>query len=198
QSSQLGANAAYLEDLYEQYLVDPESVGPRWQAYFDGFQGREAGDVPHSAVAESVARAGRSAARGTAIQAGAQDMRDLAVGKLVTAYRARGHLGAELDPLGMMAKPEAPDLGLAFHHLSESDLSAEFGTGGVAGKDRMKLRDLLAPLKATYAGPIGAEFMHISDAEQRRWIYQRLEAAGGDYGLSAESKRRILERLTAA
>src|SRR5690606_22644109 len=63
---------------------------------------------------------------------------------------------------------------------------------------RMKLRDLLALLKATYAGPIGAEFMHISDAEQRRWIYQRLEAAGGDYGLSAESKRRILERLTAA
>src|SRR5690606_23255502 len=49
QSSQLGANAAYLEDLYEQYLVDPDSVGPQWQAYFDGFQGREAGDVPHSA-----------------------------------------------------------------------------------------------------------------------------------------------------
>ena len=49
QSSQLGANAAFIEDLYEQYLVDPDSVGPKWKAYFDGFKGREAGDVPHSA-----------------------------------------------------------------------------------------------------------------------------------------------------
>src|SRR5690606_28765244 len=48
QSSQLGANAAFIEDLYEQYLVDPDSVGDKWKAWFDGFQGREAGDVPHS------------------------------------------------------------------------------------------------------------------------------------------------------
>ena len=62
----------------------------------------------------------------------------------------------------------------------------------------MKLRDLLALLKATYAGPIGAEFMHITDADQRRWLYERLEAAGGDYGLQPTTQRRILERLTAA
>ena len=200
QSSQLGANAAYLEDLYEQYLVAPDSVGPQWKAYFDGFEGRQAGDIPHSAVASAVAEAGRRATRGAvpATGGGVPDVRELAIGKLVTAYRARGHLGARLDPLGLMPMPEAPDLGLAFHHLSESDLSAEFGTGGVAGKDRMSLRDLLALLKATYTGPIGAEFMHIADAEQRRWIYRRLEAAGGDYGMSAAGKRRILERLTAA
>src|SRR6476659_10809521 len=64
QSSQLGANAAYLEDLYEQYLVSPESVGPKWKSYFDGLKGREAGDVPHSVVMEQVAEAGRRAARG--------------------------------------------------------------------------------------------------------------------------------------
>ncbi len=200
QSSQLGANAAYIEDLYEQYLVAPDTVGPQWKAYFDGFEGRAAGDIPHSVVAEAVAAAGRRATRGlaTAPAGGVPDIRELAVGKLVTAYRARGHLGAQLDPLEMMPKPDAPDLGLAFHRLSETDLSAEVGTGGVAGKDRMALRDLLALLKATYTGPIGAEFMHIADAEQRRWIYQRLEAAGGDYGVSAAGKRRILERLTAA
>ena len=55
QSSQLGANAAYIEDLYEQYLVSPDSVGPKWKAWFDGFQGREAGDVPHSTVMAAVA-----------------------------------------------------------------------------------------------------------------------------------------------
>src|SRR3546814_1942835 len=87
------------------------------------------------------------------------------VGRLITAYRSRGHLGANLDPLAMQDKPEAPDLGLAFHRLSENDLSSEFSTGGVGGNPRMKLGDLLALLKATYTGPIGAEFMHIRSEE---------------------------------
>ena len=98
----------------------------------------------------------------------------------------------------MAAKPDAPDLTLAFHRLSESDLDGEFCTGGVAGRERMKLRDLVALLKATYTGSIGAEFMHITDAEQRRWMYERLETAAGNYGQSQEAKTRILERLTAA
>jgi 2-oxoglutarate dehydrogenase E1 component len=199
QSSQLGANAAYIEDLYEQYLVSPESVPPRWKAYFDGFKGREAGDVPHSAVIHDIALAGRRAARGAiAAATGTGDDRDRAVGKLVTAYRSRGHLAAELDPLGMAAKADAPDLTLAFHRLSESDLDGEYFTGGVTGRERMKLRELIALLKATYTGPIGTEFMHITDAEQRRWIYDRLESAGGRFGRSKDDKVRILERLTAA
>ena len=61
QSSQLGANGAYIEDLYEQYLVAPDSVGPKWKQYFDALKGREAGDVPHSAVIEHIAEAGRQA-----------------------------------------------------------------------------------------------------------------------------------------
>src|SRR3546814_20046141 len=61
QSSQLGANADYIEGLYEQYLVSPDSVGTKWRAYFDAFKGREAGDVPNSAIAVAVARAGRDA-----------------------------------------------------------------------------------------------------------------------------------------
>ncbi|HJW46416.1 MAG TPA: thiamine pyrophosphate-dependent enzyme, partial [Lysobacter sp.] len=199
QSSQLGANAAYIEDLYEQYLVAPDSVEPKWKAYFDGLKGREAGDVPHSAVIDQIAVAGKLAAAGRlAVATSGGDERERAVGKLITAYRSRGHLAANLDPLGMMAKTEAPDLNVGFHHLSESDLSAEFSTGGVAGKDRMKLGDLVALLKATYTGPIGAEFMHISDIEQRHWVYERLEAAGGKYGRSVEDKKRILERLVAA
>ncbi len=198
QSSQLGANAAYIEDLYEQYLVDPDSVGAKWRSWFDGLGGRDSGDIPHSAVMEAVAAAGRRATRGDVPAAGAGDERERSVGRLITAYRSRGHLGAELDPLGMSGKPEAPDLGLAFHRLSDADLSSEFSTGGVAGRERMKLGDLLALLKATYTGAIGAEFMHIADAEQRRWMYQRLEAAAGNYGRSDDDKRRILERLSAA
>ena len=198
QSSQLGANGAYIEDLYEQYLVAPDSVGPKWKQYFDGLKGREAGDVPHSAVIEQIAEAGKLAARGQLAVSGASDERERGVGKLITAYRSRGHLAANLDPLGMTVKPEAPDLALGFHRLSESDASSEFSTGGVAGRERMKLGDLLSLLKATYAGSIGAEFMHITDAEQRRWMYERLETAAGNYGRTGDDKKRILERLTAA
>ena len=199
QSSQLGANAAYIEDLYEQYLVSPDSVGPKWKAWFDGFQGREAGDVPHSPVIAAVAQAGRLAARGIVSGgAGTSDERERNVGRLITAYRSRGHLGAKLDPLALSPPMNPPDLGLDFHNLSDRDLDGEFSTGGVAGQPRMKLRDLLARLKATYTGPIGAEFMHIPEVQQRQWLYQRLEAAGGDYNLSAETRKRVLERLTAA
>ncbi len=197
QTSQLVGNGTYIEDLYEQYLASPDSVGADWRRYFDGLHGREAGDVPHSVVIAQVAAAAQLAARG-GFGAGSGDERERHVGRLITAYRSRGHLGAKLDPLGMTPPMNPPDLELGFHQLSEADLDAEFSTGGVGGHSRMKLRDLLARLRATYTGSIGSEFMHISDAEQRRWIYERLEAAGGNYGRSREQKLRILERLTAA
>jgi len=201
QSSQLGGgNASFIEDLYEQYLVSPDSVDPKWKSYFDGFKGREAGDVPHSAVIAQIAQAAREAANNGHVKAGdsASDERERHIGRLITAYRSRGHLGAQLDPLGLSPMQHSPDLDLKFHDLSDADLDSEFSTGGVAGQARMKLRDLLARLKATYTGSIGAEFMYITDAGQRQWLYQRLEAAGGDYGLDADTKRRVLERLTAA
>ncbi len=201
QSSQLGANAAYIEDLYEQYLVAPDSVGPKWKTYFDGIKGRDGADVPHSAVIAAIAEAGRQAARGVVVAAGGNavsDSREFAVSKLIVAYRSRGHLAAELDPLGMWEKSEAPDLDIAFHGLSNNDLDTTFSSGGAGGQAQMKLRDLVSLLKATYTGSIGAEFMHITDVEQRRWMYERLEAAGGDFKRSDDDKRRILERLTAA
>lgn len=196
QSSQLGSSGAYIEDLYEQYLVSPESVGVEWKTYFDGFLGREAGDVPHSAVIDTIIEAARHAGKPGA--PGVSDERERFVGKLITAYRSRGHLGADIDPLKLVDHPEAPDLELGFHGLSNSDLGDEFSTGGVAGMDRMNLGKLFDLLKATYTGPIGAEFMHIADAQQRRWVYERLEKAAGKYGRSTGDKLRILERLSAA
>lgn len=201
QSSQLGGgNASFIEDLYEQYLVSPDSVGPKWQAYFDGFKGREAGDVPHSAVIAHIAEAGRQAAHAgsASTPSSGGDERERNVGRLITAYRSRGHLGARLDPLGLSPPMNPPDLELGFHDLSDQDLDSEFSTGNVGGHSRMKLRDLLARLKATYTGAIGTEFMHIPEVDQRQWLYQRLETAGGQYGLSADAQRRTLERLTAA
>ena len=211
-----GGNAAFVEDLYEQYLTDPASVSAEWRSYFDTLKGREAGDVPHSAVIERIERAqrlnGHAYAPIAAPMSDAQAQKQAGVLKLVTAYRSRGHLAAQLDPLdlehtfppsdlealGLLPRPSAPDLDPAFHGLSSTDLDIEFNTGFLAGPQRLKLRDLVALLKATYADTIGAEFMHISDAEQRRWVHEQLERAGGKFGLSAEEKKRVLEKLTQA
>jgi 2-oxoglutarate dehydrogenase E1 component len=147
-SSQLGANGAYIEDLYEHYLVAPESLDPKWRQYFDGLGAGgdgKAADVPHSAVIAQIAEAGRQAARGNV--AGGSDERERQVGKLITAYRSRGHLAADIDPLGLLQKPDAPDLELGFHGLSDKDLGTEFSTGGVGGHERLKLGDLLERLK---------------------------------------------------
>ncbi len=200
QTSQLaGGNAAFIEDLYEQYLVDPDSIPAQWKTYFDGFQGREAGDVPHSAVmarVQAAAKAGGGSGGGGLDDESAR--KQAAVGKLITAYRSRGHLGAKLDPLGMAGKQDAPDLDLAFHGLSDADLDTEFTADTWFAQPRFTLRDLLGRLRASYSGSIGAEFMHIADATQRRWMQQRLEGAAGRFGFDAATKTRLLERLTAA
>ena len=207
QSSQLGANAAYIEDLYEQYLVNPDSVDAKWKSWFDGFQGREAGDVPHSAIMDRVAAAGRAARDGAATEVADSEAsrKQGSVLKLITAYRSRGHLQADIDPLGMLEKLDAPDLGLPFHGLSDGDLDEQFRTGPgggststFGGPEHMRLRDLLGLLRNTYCGSIGAEFMHIPDATQRQWLYQRMENAGGNFHRSRDEKLRTLERLTAA
>ncbi|WCF29036.1 2-oxoglutarate dehydrogenase E1 component [Xylella fastidiosa] len=194
QSSPLaGGNAAYIEDLYEQYLVLPNSVDPKWKAYFDGFKGRDAGDIPHSAVIAHITDTAKQS-----IKQGPSDERERNIGRLITAYRSRGHLGARIDPLGLTPPSNPPDLDLPFHNLSQADLDNEFSTGGIGGQPRMKLRNLLAHLKATYTDTIGTEFMHISEFEQRQWIYRRLENVGGKIASNATNRKRILERLTAA
>ena len=206
ESSQLaGGNADYVEQVYEAWLADPGSVPGEWDTYFKSFKGREAGDVAHSgAIAriEAAQKQRRTAAAAPA--AGSADnayaQKQAGVLRLVTAYRSRGHIAAQLDPLGLTIPDiETPDLGLAFHGLSDADLGTEFDAGTFAGGgQRMPLRDLLAKLKQIYTGTVGAEFMYISDYEQRSWIYSRLEKAAGSPGLQKAEKVRVLEALTAA
>ncbi|HSE13525.1 MAG TPA: 2-oxoglutarate dehydrogenase E1 component, partial [Rudaea sp.] len=216
-SSQLsGGNAAFVEDMYEAYLRDAAAVAPEWRKYFDTFRGREAGDVPHSdAIARiEIAQKLNGHAQVAPAHAGAdaQAQKQAAVLKLVTAYRSRGHLAAQLDPLdlehrlapadlqalGLLSRPQAPDLDPASHGLGAADMETEFNTGFLAGPQRLKLKDLITRLKATYAASIGAEFMHIADAERRRWVHEQIERAGGDYALNADEKKDLLEKLVQA
>ena len=196
-SSQLsGGNAAFIEDLYEQYLLAPDSLSAQWKTYFDGLQG--AGDVPHSAILASVQALAKQAkySQGNGDEEFAR--KQTAVGKLVTAYRSRGHLNANLDPLAMMEKSASPDLDIIHHGLSQADLQLEFPVKTYFGPEKLKLADLLERLKKTYSGSIGAEFMHISDTEQRQWIQQRLESLQSQLHAEPSQRKHILERLTAA
>jgi 2-oxoglutarate dehydrogenase E1 component len=200
ESSQLaGGNADYVESLYDAWLADSSSVSAEWAGYFETFKGRESGDVSHLEAIARIEAAQRQRQNGAAAMPMSDEhaRKQAGVLRLLTAYRSRGHLAANLDPLGLTEKMPAPDLGLPFHGLSETDLDTEFDTGNYTGGQRMKLRELLSRLQKTYASTIGAEFMHISNHEQRNWIYSRLEQRAGQSTLDKAGKQRVLDGLTA-
>ena len=122
--------------------------------------------------------------------------KQMQVATLIRAYRARGHRIADLDPLDWK-EPAMPDeLDPATYGLTIWDLDREFLTGGVAGKDRMHLGDLLGVLRDAYCRSIGIEYMHIQDTDEQRWIQSKVE--GIKVQLSSDELRHLLERLNAA
>ncbi|MBX3725581.1 MAG: 2-oxoglutarate dehydrogenase E1 component [Xanthomonadales bacterium] len=196
-SSQLGTgNAAWVDALYEQYLADPASVADAWRRHFESLA-VPAGETPHGPIQQALAEGARLR-RAAAPVDDAHARRQAGVLRLVTAYRSRGHVAADIDPLGLWQKPSVPDLSLAFHGLDESDLDTEFDTGSLAAPQRLRLRSMVDLLQRTYTGSIGAEFMHITDAQQRRWWYERLERTGGHFGFDGEQRKRLLFKLTQA
>src|SRR3989338_6996180 len=206
-SSTLAAgNAAYLEDLYEQFLRDPASVPSAWRSYFESLprvDGVER-DVSHSAVREEFRRLAprsRPAApppedsRAAPVESTHKQVKVL---QLINAFRYRAHQTARLDPLGLREAPAIPELDLRYHGLTDTDLDAVFETGSLVGPRQATLREILALLRATYGGTIGAEYMHITDTAEKRWLQSSIESVHGVPAYPPETKRNLLERLTAA
>ena len=193
-------SAAYIEELYEQYLTAPDSVEADWRAYFDKFP---KGDQPHSNVREQFLLLGRNSSRvQSVVQSSVSSehgRRQIGVLQLIAAYRNRGHQKAKLDPLGLAKREDVPDLDLASHGLTKSDLDTVFNAGNLAlGKTDATLGEMVDAMEATYCASIGVEYMHIVDTKEKRWIQQRLEGTRGQFGFTAEQKKHVLERLTAA
>ncbi len=115
--------------------------------------------------------------------------------ELVHAYRVRGHLMADTDPLEYRQRRH-PDLDVATHGLTLWDLDREFPTGGFGGKPMMKLRHILGVLRDSYCRTVGIEYMHIQDPDQRAWIQHHVERPYAK--TSREEQLRILRRLNAA
>src|SRR5439155_4986265 len=127
---------------------------------------------------------------------GASEMEKQAhVLRLINMYRVRGHLLANLNPLGSEVLSH-PELDPAFHGLSVWDFDREFFVDDLPGARRQTLRRVLDLLRDAYCGTAGFEYMHIQEPDQKRWIQKRVE--GVDRSLSLDDKRAILERLNSA
>ncbi|WP_411063527.1 2-oxoglutarate dehydrogenase E1 component [Vibrio rotiferianus] len=197
-----GANATYVEDLYELYLSDPDLVSEEWKRVFDELpkNSEEVADQPHSRVRDYFRRLAQET-KHYSVQVSDPDVdaKQVKVLQLINAYRFRGHEAAELDPLGLWQRPPVAELDPAFHNLTEDDFAETFNVGSFAiGQETMQLKDIYSALKKTYCGSIGAEYMHMTDTEQKRWIQQRLESVVGQPSFDKDEKRTFLEELTAA
>ena len=193
-------SAAYIEELYENYLTSPDLVGEDWRQYFDRFP---KGDQPHSNVREQFLLLARNSGRAQPMAhsevSTEHERRQIAVLQLIAGYRNRGHQKARLDPLGIAPREDVPDLDLSTHGLSKSDFDTVFNTGNLAiGKSEVTLGEMVADMESIYCSSIGAEYMHIVDTAEKRWIQQRLEGARGKFDFNADQKKHFLERLTAA
>ncbi|MDA9557821.1 2-oxoglutarate dehydrogenase E1 component [Vibrio sp.] len=197
-----GANASYVEDLYELYLSDPDLVGDEWKSVFDSLpqHEQETTEQPHSRVREYFRRLAKEAKQyNVQVTDPDVDAKQVKVLQLINAYRFRGHEAAQLDPLNLWTRPSVAELDPTFHNLTQDDMNETFNVGSFAvGQDTMQLKDIYAALKKTYCHSIGSEYMHITDTEQKRWIQQRLESVQGHDQYTSVEKRTFLEELTAA
>ncbi|TFH72886.1 MULTISPECIES: multifunctional oxoglutarate decarboxylase/oxoglutarate dehydrogenase thiamine pyrophosphate-binding subunit/dihydrolipoyllysine-residue succinyltransferase subunit [Cellulomonas] len=125
----------------------------------------------------------------------AEAIKPARIAELIHAYRSRGHLMADTDPLAYRQRKH-PDLDVQNHGLTLWDLDRTFPTGGFTGKTRATLRDVLGLLRDSYCRTVGAEYMHLQDPRQRRWLQERLES--GYARTPREDQLRILRRLNAA
>ena len=207
-SHMAGANAAYVEELYEAYLENPLDVPENWKTIFDELPKVEGVEVEsnHTSIRDDykkmaalgpIARVG-SGGQAIGVSTGG-DEKQVKVLQLINAFRFRGHQHANLDPLGLWQQERVRDLELSHHNLSQSDFDTIFSVGSYAiGPEKMALGDLFKSLNKTYCGSIGSEYMHITDTEQKRWIQQRLESIEGAPTFSREEKIKILKGLVAA
>jgi 2-oxoglutarate decarboxylase len=117
--------------------------------------------------------------------------------QMINAYRVRGHLLADIDPLEYSVRRHA-ELDPAFYGLTIWDLDREFVCGGLCGRMTAKLRDILDTLRETYCGKIGPEYMHIQETVQKKWLQDRMEPTRNHEPLDGATKRRILVKLNDA
>ncbi|PCK00501.1 MAG: 2-oxoglutarate dehydrogenase E1 component [Zetaproteobacteria bacterium] len=227
QSFLSGVNAEYIAHLYMQYLKNPSNVDESWRDFFGSLKDSEvvflkelsgaswtpdenARDLRHfgsAAVAPAdgvlVEAANDAVAKPKKDGASQADIKQAALDSvralmLIRSYRFRGHLLANIDPLGMKPVQDHPELDPEYHGFTDNDYDRPIFINGILGLEYATLRELIVALKEAYCGTIGIEYRHISNVEEREWIQERVEISSDKFSFTAECKKGILERLTAA
>src|SRR5215471_10134244 len=168
------ANLTYLEHVYAEYLRNQSAVPESWQQYF------ARGPLVAPAVGHSAVEAAPAAL---------QERVDM----LVRNYRVRGHIIADLDPLGRK-RPQPPELDVSTYGFADGDMSQKVFFAGRP----LPMRDVIERLRNTYCRSIGVQFMHIDDSVRREWLQDRMEQSQNRLHLSRDEQTRILKRLTDA
>ena len=206
-----GQNAAFIAELYGRFLADPQSVDPSWQKFFAEF-----GEEPKAFLREMEgpgwgtkrpAMLGNGhlpeAAMPAAVVALPADVHQAALDSIramnfIRSYRVRGHLIADLDPLGLDRRTYHPDLDPATFGFTEADYDRPIFVNNMLGFETATVRELVTALRATYCGHVGVEYMHIQELEQRQWIQARIEVPRNQTEFTERGKRTIYERLVEA
>ncbi len=211
-----GANAAFIADQYARWASNPGSVDPSFAELFAAMDDDARGVLEDASGAswapqtysvaepEPAAKPGAKAAPAAAAagitpeQVRAAALDSLRALMLIRAYRVRGHLEAKLDPLGLQTPKSHPELDPATYGFGPGDLDRPIFIDNVLGRESATIREIVRIVRASYCGPIGVEFMHIQDPEQKAWIQRRIEGAPWTAGFDAAAKRTILQQLTEA
>ncbi len=222
-----GINAEYIAHLYFQYLKNPSNVDDSWIEFFGELKDNEItflkelagaswapdansrdqrgfGSVavaPFDGAMGDVANDGgdrskKSGASKADIKQAAQD--SIRILMLIRSFRFRGHLIANLDPLGMKPIEEHMELSPEYHGFTEDDYERPIFLGGMFGMESATLREVLSVLKETYCGKTGFEYRHLSAVNEREWLQERIEEPSNKPKFTVDGKKAILERLTAA
>jgi 2-oxoglutarate dehydrogenase E1 component len=175
-----GWNAEFIDEQYQRWKVDPNSVSSDWRFFFTGFELASAREQAAVVVCDEE-----------------QVRRQSRVESLVHRYRDLGHLLACLDPL-VACPTDHPLLNLRAFNLAEDDLDREFYTNLFPETGRATLREIIRALRETYCQSVGVEYMHLQDPEERRWLQERLEPDRNRPGLGRDEQLRLLEKLLQA
>ncbi|MDP2060581.1 MAG: 2-oxoglutarate dehydrogenase E1 component [Flavobacteriaceae bacterium] len=183
------AHTAYFAQLYDQYLINPDSVEPSWRAFFQGFDfGLESGGEERTVYVESDK---------TQIEIPKDVHKEFQVVKLIEGYRTRGHLFTKTNPVRERRK-YTPTLDIENFGLSTADLDTVFNAGEVVGIGPASLRRIIEHLQNVYCASIGIEYMYIRNPEVIHWIQNRISANENKTIFSPEEKKHILKKLNQA
>lgn len=203
-SAYFGSNASFIEELYEKYLQDPNSVPITWREKFSSLPNTNGGavEIPHTPIRsrfENLTSKTRILSPQTdTLYLTTMLQKQSSVTRLIHQYRVSGHNQATCDPLNLYPRPQAPDLDPIYYGLSDLDMDTPFDTGTLFGDENLPLKDILSRLKQTYCGNIGSEYSHIVDIGISSWITNRIEGTQGKFEISSDRKKYILQMLTAA